>query len=214
MRTAILILAGASVLTGCSAMQAQTKAQPDAARGLESINVPVVTRQDYVFDAAAPQGYMTSESTARLDGWFQGLDLGYGDNIFVEGDDSSAARRDVARIAGRYGLMVSEGGPVLASAIAPGAIRIVVSRTKASVPDCPNWSAASQPNFSNKSMSNYGCGVNANLAAMVANPLDLIHGREGNGVTDAMTSNKAVESYRKKSPTGDGGLKDISTKGN
>ena len=51
-------------------------------------------------------------------------------------------------------------------------------------------------------MSNYGCAVNGNLAAMVANPEDLIHGRDGSGVGDAMTSTKAVQSYRKPAPTG------------
>ncbi len=40
----------------------------------------------------------------------------------------------------------------------------------------------SQPNYNNRSMSNFGCGVNSNLAAMVANPEDLIHGRESGGI--------------------------------
>jgi pilus assembly protein CpaD len=61
-------------------------------------------------------------------------------------------------------------------------------------------------------MSNYGCAVNANLAAMVANPEDLVHGREGSGVGDARTATKAVETYRNATPTGTQGLKDISTK--
>ena len=61
-------------------------------------------------------------------------------------------------------------------------------------------------------MSNLGCAVNSNLAAMVANPEDLIHGREGSGVGDTLTSIKAVDAYRKAEPTGNKGLKDISTK--
>jgi pilus assembly protein CpaD len=48
---------------------------------------------------------------------------------------------------------------------------------------------------------------------MVANPQDLVSGREGNGVGDTMTASKAVEQYRKAVPTGQQGLKDISTKG-
>jgi pilus assembly protein CpaD len=65
-------------------------------------------------------------------------------------------------------------------------------------------------------MSNFGCAVNANLAAMVANPEDLIHGREGSGVGDTLTSSKAVGAYRKAEPTGTKGLQDINTtkKGN
>ena len=63
-------------------------------------------------------------------------------------------------------------------------------------------------------MSNFGCGVNSNMAAMIANPQDLVSGREGSGVGDSFTASKAVEQYRKASPTGQQGLKDISTKGN
>ena len=61
-------------------------------------------------------------------------------------------------------------------------------------------------------MSNFGCGVNTNLAAMVANPEDLVHGREGNGVGDPMTGAKAVDVYRSTPPTGTKGLQDVSTK--
>ena len=64
------------------------------------------------------------------------------------------------------------------------------------------------------SCSNYGCGVNSNLAAMIANPQDLVFGREGSGVGDNVTSSRAVDLYRKAVPTGQGGLRDISTKGN
>ena len=69
-----------------------------------------------------------------------------------------------------------------------------------------------QPNFENRSMSNFGCGVNSNLADMVANPEDLFHGREGTGVGDALTATKAVNYYRTTPPTGTKGLQDINTK--
>jgi pilus assembly protein CpaD len=61
-------------------------------------------------------------------------------------------------------------------------------------------------------MSNFGCALNSNLAAMVANPEDLVHGREGSGVGDALTSAKAVGIYRKSEPTGSKGLQDVDTK--
>ena len=61
-------------------------------------------------------------------------------------------------------------------------------------------------------MSNFGCGVNSNLADMVANPEDLFHGREGTGVGDALTSSKAVDYYRKAKPTGEKGLLDVNSK--
>ena len=99
-----------------------------------------------------------------------------------------------------------------AGQVGPGNVRVVVSRTRASVPGCPNWNIRSQPNFDNRTISNFGCAVNSNLAAMVANPEDLVHGREGSGVGDAMTASKAVGAYRAAPPTGTKGLQDINTK--
>lgn len=182
-------------LTGCEVHRGEDR----PGRGLDALNVPVVTRADYVFDAAAPGGSLPSTEAARLDGWFRGLELGYGDVISVDGPDASSARADVARVAGRYGMLVSDGAPLTAGVITPGAVRVVVSRTRAVVPNCPNWSRESTPNYSNELMSNYGCSVNANLAAMVANPGDLVSGRDS-ASTDASLGNKAIEAYRARAP--------------
>jgi pilus assembly protein CpaD len=62
-------------------------------------------------------------------------------------------------------------------------------------------------------MSNYGCSVNSNLAAMIADPQDLIHGREAAPVTDAVAAARAVDMYRTKPMTGAGGLQAVSPKG-
>ena len=185
---------------------------PDPSRGLNSVNVPIVTRSDYAFDAVAIDGSLAPGEQARLDAWFRGLDLGYGDHIYVDGAYADAARSDVARVAGRFGMLVSAGSPVTEGMVAPGELRVVVSRTRASVPNCPNWSEQSQPNFANHSMSNYGCAVNANLAAMIADPQDLVWGREGSGVSDAATSTRAIQSYRNAKPTGENGLLEVNTK--
>lgn len=202
---ALVILA--STVAACSHTAADL---PD--RGYGATNVPVIARSDYVFDAAAPGGVLAPGEAQRLDAWFRSLQLGYGDSIHVDGGYADVARAQVAEIAGNYGLLVSAGAPVTAGAVAPGSVRVVVTRTVATVPNCPNWSRPSQPNYNNRMMSNFGCAVNSNLAAMVANPQDLIHGREGDGVTDASTASKAVGAYRSAEPTGTKGLQDINTK--
>ena len=204
-KSALLLVAFA--LTGCGFTPHDL---PD--RGLEAVNVPVVSRTDYVFDAAAPDGSLAPYEASRLNAWFAGMDLGYGDTIYVDGAYAEAARNDVALIAGNYGLMIAQGAPVMAGPVGPGTVRVIVSRTRASVPNCPNWSVPSSPNAQNRTMSNFGCGVNSNIAAMVADPQDLVHGREGTGVGDAITSSKAVGAYRRAEPTGNKGLQDISTK--
>lgn len=210
MRRTFALLVMVPALSGCLAT-AQDK-HPNPARGLMSVNQPVVSRTDYALDLATAGDSLPSTEEARLDAWFRSLQLGYGDSIFVDNLSSDGARNDVARIAGRYGMLLSDGSPVTNGAVHPGMTRVVVSRTRASVPGCPNWSVPAQPNFENATMSNFGCSVNSNLAAMVANPEDLIHGRESGGIGNTDTATKAVDTYRKKAPTGSGGLQAVSTK--
>ena len=200
------ILLAAAMLTGCAGYTPHDL--PD--RGVASVNVPVLTRADFVFDAAAPDGSLAPGEAERLNAWFAGLDLGYGDSIYVDGP--YGARSDVALVAGNYGLLVSPSAPVTGGPIGPGNARVIVSRMRASVPYCPNWSVPAQPSSDNRAMSTFGCAVNSNLAAMVANPQDLVYGREGTGVGDSMTASKAIGSYRRAEPTGTKGLQDISTK--
>jgi len=196
-KSAALLIAAA--LSGCAYHPG-----PDPAAGLNPVNEPVLNRSDFVFDAAAPGGNLPPSEAARLDSWFSGLDLRYGDSVYVDaGPYSEAARAEVAQIAGKYGLLVSPGAPVTAGAVQQGNVRVIVSRTVASVPNCPNWDRASQPNYNNESMPGFGCAVNGNLAAMVANPEDLFHGREGTGVLDTATAAKAVNVYRTQPATGD-----------
>jgi pilus assembly protein CpaD len=208
MRSKFLLIALGSALAGC-----QTTDRTDVpAAGVAEVNVPVVTSADYVFDAAAPGGALAPAEADRLNGWFQGLGLGYGDTIYVDGAYAPEARAQVAAVAGRYGMMVAPGSPVTAGMVQPGSVRVIVARRRAVVPGCPNWRQPSQPDWNNKSIPNLGCGVNSNLAAMVADPEDLLHGREGAPVTDARTATRAVEEYRTTPPTGSKGLQDVSSK--
>lgn len=179
-----------------SALAAPVAAKDDPTRGVESVNVPVVTRSDYMFDAAAPDGQLSPFEQARLDAWFAGLSLGFGDRVYVEGNASSAARRDVGQVVSRYGMLVSTGAPILAGSIADGSVRVVVSRTRASMPTCPNWSLNAQPNSANRTMANFGCAVNGNLAAMVADPNDLVFGRAALPGSDGFEGAKAIALYR------------------
>ena len=207
MRSKFLLIALGSALAGCNTTQDMPR------KGVAAVNVPVVTSADYVFDAAAPGGALAPGEGDRLNGWFRGLGLSYGDIVYVDAGYAASARSQVSAIAGRYGILVTPGAPVTAGAVQPGSVRVVVARRRAVVPGCPNWSDAAQAaDWDNKSSSNYGCAVNSNIAAMIANPQDLIHGREGAGVTDAVTATRAVEMYRSKPLTGQGDLKEVSPK--
>jgi pilus assembly protein CpaD len=178
-------------------------------RGLDSLNQPVVQRTDYLLDLA-DNGGLGDSDMGRLDAWFESLGLGYGDHVFVD-RGTDAGRRDVARVAAAYGLLMSPGAPILEGDVPMGAVRVIVSRTTASVPNCPNYDTERGPSSTS---SNYGCSVNSNLAAMIADPNDLVLGQTGSVYGDAHTSTKALRVWRQTEPTGTKGLSNVSTKGN
>ncbi|MCZ4340952.1 CpaD family pilus assembly lipoprotein [Sphingomonadaceae bacterium G21617-S1] len=180
-------------------------------RGVESVHQPVVQRHDYVLDVSGDG--LDPVAATRVRQWFDAIGLDYGDRISIDGSaGNSGSSRAIAAIVGDYGLFVSNGAPVTEGVIAPGNVRIIVSRSTASVPGCPDYSQASQPNFTGAATSNYGCGINSTLAAMVANPEDLVRGQEARG-GNAETAAKAIRIWRNADPTAKNGLKLESTKG-
>lgn len=183
-------------------------------RGLESVHQPIVSRNDYVFDVATTRGGLAPGEAQRLAGWMASLRLGYGDHVAVDGPGgyAPAAHDQIAAQVARYGLLLADDAPITDAPPAPGMLRVVISRMKASVPGCPDFSRVGQPDFENHTGSNQGCAINSNLAAMVADPMDLVHGQQGSGVTDTFAANKAIDTFRKTAPTGAGGLKETSTK--
>ncbi len=204
----VLIATGLALgLSACGGSSAVT-----GSRGLESVNQPIVERSNYTLDLSMAGGTLPITEQRKLSGWFQAMDLGYGDHISIDdASGSSAARSVVEAAASRHGLLVSRNAPVTQGYVTPGMIRVVVTRSRASVPDCPNWSRNSDFNFRNASSPNYGCAVNSNVAAMVANPEDLVRGQVGDPSSDAESAGKAIKTYRDAVPTGSTPLKAAGT---
>lgn len=187
----------AATLAGCAGMPTN--------RSLDSVHQPVVERLNYTLDVTSGPGGLSFAEQRRVAGWFETMKLRYGDRIAI--DDplaSEATRQSVEAIAARYGLLVGKDAPVTAGYVNAGSVRIIVSRSKATVPGCPDWSAKSDANLNNATGKNYGCAVNSNLAAMVADPEHLLKGAEGGSDTVIMSSTKAIDSYRQATPTGVG----------
>ena len=173
-----------------------------------SVHQPVVQRTDFVIDLATNGDGVSQSELERLDAWFTSIGAAYGDRISVDepaGYESSAARADIGRVAAGRGLLLSDGAPVLNGSVQPGMIRIVATRTVASVPSCPNWDEDTALPTVNTS-SNYGCATNTNIAAMIADPEDLLHGQDGSGMGNAETAGRAIRVYRNRTPTGSGNL--------
>jgi pilus assembly protein CpaD len=205
---AALALSMVVSLGGCAGLTAQNN------NTLESIHQPVVERTNYTLDVATGSGGISLPEQRRLAGWFYAMDVRYGDRFAIDDPLASGATRGaVEAIASRYGILLSDGAPVTAGYVNPGTARIIVTRSTASVPGCSDWSKNTELALMNETSTNFGCAVNGNLAAMVANPEDLVRGARTTGDTAVMSSNKAIEAYRSAPPTGGGNtVKNTSTK--
>lgn len=199
MRTILIaaLAASTAMLGGCGTQN----------RGVESVKQPVVSRTDYTFDAQVTQSGFAPGEADRVAGWLAAMNPRYGDSIAVDDPNpyGEAARRQVAGMVGRYGLLLQDRAPVTAGQIAAGTVRVIVSRASATVPGCPDFSRNGNAEFEGSTTSNYGCATNANLAAMVANPMDLVRGQSEADTTDVQTVGRAVGAYRRATPTGSGG---------
>ncbi|MEM7665948.1 MAG: CpaD family pilus assembly protein [Pseudomonadota bacterium] len=203
---AIALSLGLAV-AGCAGMPTNTS--------LYSEKQPVIERTNYTFDVQTNGGGLPISEKQRLNGWFETMELAYGDRITVDDPSSNPAVTEaVNELAGRYGLIVGETAPTTEGFVNPGQARVVITRSTASVPGCPDWSAQADSNYLNATSPGYGCAVNSNMAAMVADPEDLLQGKTGSGETVIATSNKAITTYRETEPTGAAGLQNADAGGN
>jgi pilus assembly protein CpaD len=204
---AALALSLGLTLAGCGGMASNTS--------LESIHQPVVERVNYTLDVTTGAGGLSYPEQSRLAGWFEAMDLRYGDRISIDDPlQSEATHSAIVQLAARHGLIVSDDAPATPGNVSAGNARIIVTRSKATVPNCPDWSAKNDFNPKNATSTNYGCAVNSNIAAMVADPEHLLKGATGDSNTLVMSSNKAIGAYRSQPPSGGGGtVKATSSKG-
>ena len=166
-------------------------------RSLYSTAQPVVERTHYTLDLAGGPGGLSIPEQRRLAGWFEALDLKYGDRVAVDAETTNpATTAAVAAIVDRYSLALSDQAPITEGFVQPGFTRVVVTRSTATVPGCADWSDDYDGNYANATSRNYGCATNSNLAAMVANPEDLVRGQEVEGNAVITKSNSAIEAYR------------------
>jgi len=174
-------------------------------RSMYSAHQPVVEKTHFTLDVSTGGAGLAYGEQGRLAAWLDAMGVKYGDRIYVEDPGQSpGTRAAVEAVTSRYGILLSDLAPVTAGSVAPGTARVVITRSVASVPGCPDWSTDSDFNPNNGLSSNYGCATNVNLAAMIANPEDLIRGADTAGDTVGMSNTKAIQTYRKAAPTGGG----------
>ncbi|MDJ0979856.1 MAG: CpaD family pilus assembly protein [Erythrobacter sp.] len=204
-RMALAIALGLG-LAGCGGMATNNT--------LYSTKQPVVERQNFALDVSTISNGLPVTEQVRLNGWFEAMNVGYGDRISIEDPSANpAVTNAVNDLAGRYGLIVSKTAPTTTGALGQGRARVVITRSSAEVPGCPDWSAKSDMNYTNATSPNYGCASNSNLAAMVANPEDLLEGQKGDGENVVATATKAITTLRETPNTGAAGLADAGQAG-
>lgn len=207
--TAAIALSLGLALSACGGMGGA-----DVNRSLNSTKQPVVEKSNFTMDVRTGMGGLSIPEQRRLANWFDSMDLSYGDKVYLEDASASPATREaVSELAARHGILLSEGAPVTAGYVNPGSARVVISRSSAHVPGCPDWSFKHTGNYANATTPDFGCSVNGNMAAMIADPEHLIKGAESDGTTVVSTSTKAIDSYRSQAPTGEGGLAASATGG-
>lgn len=179
---------GALLLAGCSTAGNWSEVQVPKQNKVEAVRL--------VHDVKFASGSQISNvEMAQLDGFIARHDLGYGDRVYVLLDNSTASSqraKNVLNYMKAHGITANGLASVEAQ---PGMVRVVVNRHIVVPPNCPDWSKPMTSDYSNTPMSNLGCATTANLGTMVADPSELIQGRNP-GAVDAEGATGAVRRYR------------------
>ena len=182
-------------------------------RGMQSVHQPVVSYSTFLYDVQTGSGdSLTPAERVRLAGWLNSIQFGYGDKIAIATNGATVSRglqQDISDVIGQRGMLVGADHTAVAGTPPYGSVRLIVRRSSASVPGCPDWSRNAEDDAVNGISSNHGCAVNSNLAGMIANPEDLVRGQQTDSDLRTATSNRAIETYREKTPSGSGDLKDL-----
>jgi pilus assembly protein CpaD len=122
----------------------------------------------------------------RLAAFLDAVGLPPGESVAtlsMPGDALAERRRtQLVQELGRRGLGLSTA-PTAAGTVADrlslgDEVVVYAERYVAKLPPCPNWSKPTGVDYGNTVGSNFGCATASNLGLMVANPRDLVIGRD------------------------------------
>lgn len=182
----------ASILLGACSPQASYTNGAELERNtvtMVRIAHPVIAEQDGGAD-------LSDFSLGNLTHFTSTNGVGYGDVIlFDPGADVSDARIEaLSNWFTKLGVTVGEMNGIFGAMPMPGAVTVYVERHVVKAPDCQRWSETSTSNPNNAPGQPFGCVSQSNLAAMIANPRDLVTGESGGTSPDSAT--KAVKTNR------------------
>ncbi len=182
-RRAAVQRSGPLALTFCLAIWAagceSTPKPVEKARNTEAPNAIVVseTTSSHTVRYRAGVDEPDAAQITGLNNFLIGADVERGDRILIERAASPADDMRASILAdamARKGLLPAMSE---AASVPQGELHIVIHRYVATAPGCPNWTKAPGNDFDNTMHSDFGCATASNLAAMVADPHDLLTGR-------------------------------------
>ncbi len=148
------------------------------------------------------------EEMERLRSFLVQAEIGYGDRVFIVAPAPvKLAPAEATWLGGRRAEAVKAfltreriNAVVAEEAAAAGdagdLVIVYVRRYVAVLPPCPDWSDVPAVNFNNQPMSNWSCANAVNFGMMLADPGDLVRGRDP-GYADGEAAARTIENYRK-----------------
>jgi pilus assembly protein CpaD len=152
---------------------------------------------------------LSREQGQELEAFIARVGVGYGDRVYLatvkpQGPEGNAAARldqrraeSVSSFLGLNDVKIDaliddygDGAPLGDS------VTVLVHRHVVSLPACPDWTDKPMKKFMNQPASNWSCATAVNFGMMVANPGDLVRGREA-GPGDGQMLADSVYRYRK-----------------
>jgi pilus assembly protein CpaD len=195
---AALLVATAS-LAGCQSTQETFRDQSTVVTPKE----PTVERVYYQHDVSfAPGSSVLSPTEAgELDAFVRKTALSSGDRVYVvEPTVAGPVGRERANtVTSRLllgGIRVDRAAArVYGPMVEPDTVALVVERTAIRLPACPNWTDRPNQDFDNQPGSNWGCATAINFGMQIADPNDLVAGRDP-GAADGTVMARSVRRYR------------------
>ena len=166
-------------LTACAGGQDASRLNHEQATNGEAVNHLVVTISKITHVVHFSPGSKEPDSlqmSELIDFMYRG-GASRGDAVLIE---RSANPEDDDRATILSGALEEQGlrPSVRVAALPTGELRLTIESYAASAPACPDWSKPPGSDLANTLPSDFGCATDANLAAMVADPRDLIEGRK------------------------------------
>jgi len=148
---------------------------------------------------ATDDATLGSREGGRLQAFIAKANISRTDKVHIVANPTDLAEARMLAVAGILEKIGVVPAPVLSDfgfkAPSGPSVSVIVRRFVVSLPGCPDWSGE-RFTYNNVPTGNWGCSTASNLGLMVAEPEDLMHGRDP-GNADGTAGARSVDLYRR-----------------